>query len=165
MFTWWDLRLAPWSLRTEALAIMVGLFHLIVYIAMQAAMKMGENWLDKKWVKLLLAIGIFVPFSVYIIIAIAELRASNFDTGFWVSLVLFVGVYLFEKFINKSLPEYSVGFFCATLVIIFTLCRLIFEASADFGALLLCGGVSIGIFYFAYKYYQYATRDFEETLL
>lgn len=163
---WWDLGFLDAMFRGEHVMILLSLFHLTVYIAMLAAVKMGENWLDKKWIKLLLAIGIFLPVTGYVFGVLLDMRGSDFDAGFWVSVVIFGCVYLYEKFISKSLPEYSVGFFCLTLIVIFGVARSMLEfVSDEFGGFLLSGVLVIGLFYGAYKYYQHATRDFEGDIL
>lgn len=168
IWLWWDLQLYSDIFKNDDFYIMLGVFHLLVYAVMLFAIKVGEDWLGKKWVRLLLAIGIFAPLAWFMIIDIAELNNRSFKLGFWVSFVLFIGVYLFEKFINKSLPEYSVGFFFATIIIVTLVVRLIFEyvtdgGAGEFGFFLMMGAV-IGIFYFAYKYYKHAVAQMEGTV-
>lgn len=150
----------------EHVMILLSLFYVIVYAAMLVAVKKGEGWLDKKWIKLLLAIGMFLPVTGYVFDVLMDMRGSDFDAGFWLSVVIFGCVYLYEKLVRKSLPEYSVGFFCLTVIVIFGVTRNIYEfVSGEFGGFLLSAGVVIGLFYGAYKYYQHATRDFEGEIL
>lgn len=162
---WWDLGLYPDFLKPQHILVIVSAFHLILYCIFLTAIKFGSTWLDRKWSRILIAILVFGPMGAYILGSVFELRARNFDIGFWVSFVLFILVYLFEKFIHKSLPEYSVGFFCATIIIIWTVSRVIFEYVPESGGFFGSGIAFIGLFYVAYKYYQHATRNFEETLL
>ena len=163
---WWDLEVLDTLFSPKSIINFLSLFHLIIYIAMLTAMKMGEDWLNKKWIKLLLATGVFLPITAYILIVFVDMRGSDFDTNFWVSATLFGLVYLYQKLIRKSLPEYSVGFFCLTLIVIFGVVFGILELiNNDFGSILLSGGLVIGLFYGAYRYYQHATRDFEDEIL
>ncbi|MGL1920346.1 MAG: DUF2157 domain-containing protein [Hyphomicrobiales bacterium] len=168
MHLWWDLSLYSALMRDQHLLIILGVFHLIVYGAMLLAIHKGEQWLDKKWARILIAIGIFAPLSTYVLVDIVELNRHSFAIGFWMSLALFVAVYLFEKFIIKSLPEYSVGFFFATVIIVSAVVRFIIEYVTDSGAaefsFFLMMGAVVGIFYFAYKYYRHVSANFEETL-
>ena len=166
MTLWWEMDVLDAMFAGEHVMILLSLFHLAIYIAMLVAVKMGEDWLDKKWIKLLLAMGMFLPITGYVFGALLDMRASDFDTGFWLCVVIFGGVYLYVKFIRKSLPEYSVGFFCLTLIVIFAVTRSMLEFVSDaFGGFLLSGVLVIGLFYGAYKYYLHATRDFEGEIL
>lgn len=163
IWLWWDLKLYPSHFDDDYIAIGLTLFHLGLYAAMLMAVKFGEEWLDKKWTKLVLAIGFFVPISIYMLIAIVGYKTKYLDLGFWVSLGLFVLIYSFEKFVQKSLPEYSVGFFCATLILIFALTRTIVAiVDVDMFGFLINGGLIIGLFYYAYKYYRHVIEKFEQ---
>ena len=166
MTLWWDMGFLDALFEGEHVMILLSLFYVIVYAAMLVAVKKGEGWLDKKWIKLLLAIGMFLPVTGYVFDVLMDMRGSDFDAGFWLSVVIFGCVYLYEKLVRKSLPEYSVGFFCLTVIVIFGVTRNIYEfVSGEFGGFLLSAGVVIGLFYGAYKYYQHATRDFEGEIL
>lgn len=166
MATWWDLRLLEAVFEGEDIAIAMSLFHLALYCAALLAIKLGEDWLDKRWMRLILAVGIFVPISFYAFDALIDFRARDFDIGFWISVGIFAAVYLYEKFISKSITEYSVGFFCLTVLVIFGISRSILEfIDDDFGGFLLNGLVVIGLLYGAYKYYQHATQSFKDELL
>ncbi len=168
MVTWWELGLYPGTFKDEYLTLILSGFYLAVYIFSQVALNKGENWLDKKWIRLLLSIGVFAPITLYVFGAIEGYNIKDLNGGFWVANFIFVGMYLFVKFIKKSIEEYSVGFFCMLIIVMYLVLSSVFNyANNDTVELvfLFSAAFITALFYYGYKYFRHVTKGFEERIL
>lgn len=167
LLLWWALDLYPDMFEENHLFIIISIFYFAIYALAQFAMSKGEDWLNKKWIKLLLAIGVFAPITMYVFRLIEKYDIKYLDWSLWVAAFIFIGLYIFAKLIKKSIEEYSVGYFCTISILIFLGIRTGFEfAGDDFIELLLLfmAVFVITSLYFGYKYFRYVTRDFKESL-
>ncbi len=167
LLLWWALDLYPDMFKENYLFIIISIFYLTIYMLAQFAMSKGENWLNKKWIKLLLAIGVFAPITIYIFGLIGEYDIKNLDWAFGIAAFIFIGLYIFVKWIKKSIEEYSVAYFCALSILIFLVIRAGFEFAGDGfieGLFLFLAVFVIASLYFGYKYFRYVTKDFKESL-
>ena len=135
-----------------------------MYVIMLIAVSKRQNWADKKWMKLLLSIGIFAPLSIYIMQAINQYKFESLDGGFAISMILLVISYIFVRWIKKSLSEYSVAFFCAIAILLLAITKTVDEFTPGtefeiFGFLINALAV-IALFFYAYKYYREASLHF-----
>jgi len=164
---WWALNIYPDIFEENYLPIIISGFYIVIYSLAQFAMSRGENWLNKKWIKLLLAIGVFAPITIYAFSLIVEYDVKDLDWALGVAASVFIALYAFVRWVKKSIEEYSVGYFCAVAISMFLVIRAGFEFADGniFEFLFLFSAVFIiASLYYSYKYFRHVTRDFKEGL-
>ncbi|MCF6343327.1 MAG: DUF2157 domain-containing protein [Devosiaceae bacterium] len=158
--TWWNLGIYSSTIDSSYIMIFIALFYLGIYFAMQFALKMGEQWLDKQWLKILLAICIFVPLTLYIIQFIFDIKLADLKIYDWLAPVLFIGFYAYIRWIKKAVNEFSVGFICLVTIAVSAIARIIFQNTSYEISYLLSGVITVAIFYYAYQYYKKTIAGF-----
>lgn len=158
LVTWWDLGIYPEFLAPRHMLIIMSLFHMTLYASLLVTVHKGQDWADKKWMKLLLSIGIFAPLSAYIMYAIINYDLKSLDGGFAISMILLVISYIFVRWIKKSLSEYSVAFFCAIAILLLAITRTLSEfipvSEYEIFSFFINAAAVIALFFYAYKYYR-----------
>ncbi len=167
LVTWWDLRIYPRSLENDDLVIAFVLFYLCLYIGAEIAIKLKQKWLDKKWVKIFLAVGIFAPITYYLLDLITDAKPDRVDLRVMGMLVVFSAVYIYVKWIKRSLAEYSVAFFSAVIILGYLVVKAIFDITESIDdayilTFLIEAGFIVLLLKYAYQYFKFATQNFEE---
>ncbi len=158
--TWWNLEVYSDIIDDKYIMVFIALFYLVIYFAMQFALKMGEQWLDKQWLKILLAICIFVPLTFYIIQFVFDIKLTDLQPSDWLAPVLFIGFYAYIRWIKKAVNEFSVGFICLVIIVVSMIARIIFQNTSYEISYLLSGIITVTIFYYAYQYYKKTIANF-----